>query len=284
MKNYFIYNPIAGNYPQHKREALLKLISSNSENIIFETRNKSDEIQLTERAIREGAKKIIAIGGDGTINKVASVLTGTDIPLGLIPMGSGNGLARHLKIPMNSVNALNKALNGNPIKIDVCKVNDQLFFCTAGIGFDAAVAYTFDSRSKRGLLNYMIAVLISLFKYKPIEIELGSGRSEKLFLLTVANANQYGNNAFISPLSNIQDGQFEIIKIKKNNLFILLFISIRLFLKNIHKSSGVEVLYSNSFRIIYKADQPIHLDGESVKLENHALQFNIMPGALNVIL
>ncbi len=281
--NYFIYNPISGNYPQRKRDALLKSIRSNSDNVVFETNFKDQEKELTEKAIQLGATKIITIGGDGTISKVAGVLAGSEIPLGLIPIGSGNGLSRHLGIPMNALYALDKALNGSPIKIDACKVNDQLFFCTAGIGFDAAVAYLFDKRKKRGLINYLIAVFISLWKFKPIEIEIEPGKTEKIFLLTIANANQYGNNAYISPYSNIQDGQFEIIKIKKNNLFMLLLISMRLFLKNIHKSASVEILAAKSFKIINKSEQPIHLDGEPVKMETDILQFNILPGTLKII-
>ncbi len=184
--NYFIYNPISGNYPHNKRAALLKLIGLNPENTILETENKNDEKELTEIAIKLGAKKIIAIGGDGTINKVASVISGTDIVLGIIPMGSGNGLARHLGIPINPAEALKKALTENSIKIDACTINDKLFFCTAGIGFDATVAEIFDKRGIRGLLNYMIAVIISLYKHKTIEIELENGKKEELFLLTIA--------------------------------------------------------------------------------------------------
>lgn len=280
--NYFIYNPISGNYPHYKRVALLKLISSNPENTILETENKNDEKELTEIAIKLGAKKIIAVGGDGTINKVASVISGTDVVLGIIPMGSGNGLARHLGIPINPAEALKKAMTENSIKIDACSINNKLFFCTAGIGFDATVAEVFDKRGIRGLLNYMKAVIISLFKYKTIEIEIENGKKEELFLLTIANANQYGNNAFISPHSNIQDGEFEIIKIKKNNLFNLLCISIRLFLKNVHKSKAVEIIPAKSFNIKYKSGQPIHLDGESIKTENAILQIEILPGILNV--
>ena len=282
--NYFIYNPISGNYPQYKRAALLNLIISNPENIILETENKNDEKQLTEKALKLGAKKIIAIGGDGTINKVASVISGTDVILGIIPMGSGNGLARHVGIPINPAQALKKAMSENSIKIDACTINNKLFFCTAGIGFDATVAEIFDKRGIRGFFNYMIAVIISLYRHKTIEIELENGKKEELFLLTIANANQYGNNAFISPHSNIQDGEFEIIKIKKNNIFNLFCISIQLFLKNIHKSKAVEIIPAKSFNIKYKSGQLIHLDGESIKTENDFLQINILPGVLNVAL
>jgi YegS/Rv2252/BmrU family lipid kinase len=282
--NYFIYNPISGNYSPTKRAALLKKISSDPNNIIFETNNKDEEASLTQKAIQLGAKKIIAIGGDGTINKVASVLAGTEIPLGLVAMGSGNGLARHLGIPMNSLVAVDKALNGKSIKIDACKINDKLFFCTAGMGFDAAVAELFDKRGKRGLINYILAVLIAMFKFRPIEVEFENGKTEVLFLLTIANANQYGNNAFISPYSNIQDGTFEIIKIKKNNIIRLMSISLRLFMKNIHKSSDVEIIPASSFKLIQKVNQPMHLDGESIRFESDTLEVSILPAALNVII
>lgn len=281
--NYFIYNPISGNYSKKKRAALLQKINVNSENIVFETNNKDEEYAFTQKAIQLGAKKIIAIGGDGTINKVASALIKTDIPLGIIPMGSGNGLARHLGIPMDPSEALNKALTGHKIKIDACAIDNNLFFCTAGIGFDAMVAETFDNRKKRGIINYIIAVIISLFKYEPIEIELESGKKEKIFLMTFANANQYGNNAFISPQSNIQDAQFEIIKIKNNNPIKLLMISLRLFMKNLHKLKTVEIVSSNKTTIKYNAGGPLHIDGESIKTKNPNLQVDILPAALNVI-
>jgi diacylglycerol kinase family enzyme len=145
------------------------------------------------------------------------------------------------------------------------------------------VAKNFDNRKKRGIINYIIAVIISLFKYEPIDIELESGKKEKIFLMTFANANQYGNNAFISPHSNIQDAQFEIIKIKNNNPINLLLISLRLFLKNIHKSKAVEIIPSNKTTIKYIAESPLHIDGENIQTKNSILQVDILPAALNVI-
>lgn len=282
--NYFIYNPISGNYSQNKRASLLKFIRSNPKNIIFETADKNDEIKLTQKAINLGAQRIIAVGGDGTINKVASLLACTELSLGLIPMGSGNGLARHLGISINPFKALERALNGSPTKIDACTINNKIFFCTAGIGFDASVAETFDKRGKRGLLNYIIAIILTLKNYKPIEIELESGKKEKIFLLTIANANQYGNNAYISPNANITDGLFEIVKIKNNNILMLISISIRLFLKNVHKSKGVKIYTSKISNINYGINQPLHMDGESLKTENQILEIGIIPAALNIIL
>lgn len=282
--NYFIYNPIAGSYSQRKRDSLIKMIKTSSENIIFESTHKNDEIRLTEKAINQGAQKIIVIGGDGTINKVASVLVNTEVSLGIIPTGSGNGLARHLGISMNPFYALERALNGTLIKIDACTINNKMFFCTAGIGFDAAVAKTFDKRGKRGFINYVIAILLTLKKYKPIEIELASGEKEELFLLTFANANQYGNNAFIAPNASVEDGKFEMIKIKINNRPMLLTIGIRLFLKIIHKSKSVETISTNNANIKYKLNHPLHLDGESAETENQYLEVGIKPRALHIIL
>ena len=282
--NYFIFNPISGSYGQEKKRRLLNLIQEDPENIVFETIQKDDEITLTQKAISLGAKRVIAIGGDGTINKVASMLNGTDIPLGIIPMGSGNGLAHHLKIPLNTRAAFKKSISGNTIKIDVCRVDEKSFVCTAGFGFDAFVADIFDKRKKRGLLNYIIAVFISLVRYKPIEISINDEPSEKLFLLTISNANQYGNNAFISPNADIQDGQFEIIKIKYVSKPKLAFIALRLFLKNIHQSSDVEITKMDMATVKMRANQLFHIDGESLKTNKDDISISIQTKALKVII
>jgi YegS/Rv2252/BmrU family lipid kinase len=282
--NYFIFNPISGSYGQEKKRRLLNLIQEDPENIVFETIQKDDEITLTQKAISLGAKRVIAIGGDGTINKVASILNGTDIPLGIIPMGSGNGLAHHLKIPLNTRAAFKKSISSNTIKIDVCRVDEKSFVCTAGFGFDAFVADIFDKRKKRGLLNYIIAVFISLMRYKPIEISINDEPSEKLFLLTISNANQYGNNAFISPNADIQDGQFEIIKIKYVSKPKLAFIALRLFLKNIHQSSDVEITKMDMATVKMRANQLFHIDGESLKTYKDDIFISIQTKALKVII
>lgn len=282
--NYFIFNPISGSYGQTKKRRLLDLIQKDPENIVLETMQKDDEITLTQKAISLGAKRVIAIGGDGTINKVASLLSGTDIPLGIIPMGSGNGLARHLNIPLNTEAAFRKSISGKPIKIDVCRIDEKTFVCTSGFGFDAFVADVFDKRKKRGLLNYIIAVIISLMRYKPIEISINDEPWEKLFLLTISNANQYGNNAYISPNADIQDGQFEIIKIKHVSKPKLAIIALRLFLKNIHQSSDVAITRTNIASIKMKANQSFHIDGESLTTKKEDVFISIQPGALQVII
>jgi len=279
--NFFIYNARAGNSSYTKRAALLNLIKSNPDNIIFETEKSNDEIQLTEKAIRLGAKNIIAVGGDGTLNKVVSLLVGTEINLGLIPIGSGNGLARHLGLSFIPEIALHKAINGKPIKIDTCTINNRMFFCTAGIGFDAEVASIFNKRKKRGLLNYIISFFNALKRFNTIEIEI-NGEKESVFLFTMANANQYGNNDFVSSISDIQDGKLEIVKIKRTRTLLLIPLLIKLFRYNLHKSNKVETISINKMQIKYKANHPNHIDRESELTNDEILNIGILPNSLTI--
>jgi YegS/Rv2252/BmrU family lipid kinase len=210
---HFIVNPNAGSKNKAKYTKLIQLIKSNDAHSIWETTEPLEAVDFAKKALEQGATRIIAVGGDGTINEVASVLVGKSIPLGIIPVGSGNGLARHLNIPLNYKKAFQKALVGATIKIDVGHINNRPFFCTAGVGFDAAVAHRFANSKGRGLVNYIKATIITLFKYKPILVSINNAHVENIFSLSIANANQFGNNAFISPFSNIQDGQLELVKI-----------------------------------------------------------------------
>jgi len=141
--------------------------------------------------------------------------------MGIIPLGSGNGLARHLGIPMLIEKAIQKSLEGNEMEIDALSWNDRPFFCTAGIGFDAEVASHFHKGKGRGILNYIKASLKALRCFQKTEIEIENLSKESYFSLTFANANQFGNNAFISPTSNLQDSLFEVVKIKRGICFKL---------------------------------------------------------------
>jgi diacylglycerol kinase (ATP) len=281
--NFFIINPNAGtNTPSHFQQ-LIELIKEDPHCKIWETTAPLEAYLFAQKAIAAGASRIIAVGGDGTINEVASALVGTNIPLGIIPIGSGNGLARHLKIPLKINKALQLAKAGIPQKMDVGLLNDKYFFCTAGIGFDASVANEFAKGNGRGLLNYVKATLKTIFNYQPIEISINDGPMETVFSLTIANANQFGNNAFISPLSDIQDGLLEVVKIYRIGLLRAFFIAIRLFKGNIHESNKVTIKATKSIQINYKKDAPFHLDGESIITTSADLAIKIIPKALNVI-
>lgn len=280
---HFIINPNAGSKNKAKYTKLIHLIKSNSAHTIWETTEPLEATQFAHQAIKNGATRIIAIGGDGTINEVASVLVGKLIPLGIIPVGSGNGLARHLNIPLNYKKAFQKTLVGASIKIDVGYINHKPFFCTAGIGFDAAVAHRFANSQGRGLINYMKATIITLFKYSPIKVRVNNAPAEKVFSLSIANANQFGNNAFISPFSNIQDGQLELVKIGILNKLQAGILAVRLFKKSIHHSKNVTLESCKEASIHYLNNAPIHIDGENLLTDNELLNITISPLALTVI-
>jgi YegS/Rv2252/BmrU family lipid kinase len=280
---HFIVNPNAGSKNKAKYTKLIQLIKSNDAHIIWETTEPLEAVDFAKKALEQGATRIIAVGGDGTINEVASVLVGKAIALGIIPVGSGNGLARHLNIPLNYKKAFQKALVGATIKIDVGHINNRPFFCTAGVGFDAAVAHRFANSKGRGLLNYIKATIITLFKYKPIQVSINNAPVENIFSLSIANANQFGNNAFISPFSNIQDGQLELVKIGILNKLQAGIIAVRLFKKSIHHSNDVHIIACKTASIYYVKNAPIHIDGENLVTDNELLNITISPFALNVI-
>lgn len=276
---HFILNPNSGTNSPQRRARIVADLQSIPNSKVWITEHVNHASQLTKQAVTEGAEKIIAIGGDGTINEVASALLYSSIPLGIIPMGSGNGLARHIGIPLSFKKALDRAINGQQITIDAGKWNDRPFFCTAGIGFDAYVASHFASRGKRGFLNYIYSSLMLLFNYKPVNIkEYGP-----LFSFTVANANQFGNNAYISPNSDLQDGLLEVIRVKPSNLFHIIFLGISLFSKKLHLNSRSEVSTVKSLIFHTTIGIPYHLDGESLLIENEKNLVSILPSSLLVV-
>jgi len=281
--HHYIINPHSGASNKDRFLSIISLLKTDPKHVIWETTEPLEAVEFAKKAIQQNATKIIAVGGDGTINEVASVLVNKTIPLGIIPVGSGNGLARHLNIPLNYKKAFQKALVGATIKIDVGHINNKPFFCTAGVGFDAAVAHRFANSKGRGLLNYIKATIITLFKYKPIQVSINNAPVEKIFSLSIANANQFGNNAFISPFSNIQDGQFELVKISILNKLQAGIIAVRLFKKSIHHSNDVHIIACKTASIYYAKNAPIHIDGENLVTDNELLNITISPLALNVI-
>lgn len=276
---HFILNPTAGTNSPERRARILSILQAIPNAKVWQTEQVNHATELTQKAISEKATKIITIGGDGTINEVASNLLYTNIPLGIIPMGSGNGLARHLGLPLQFEKALDRALNGTNITIDAGKWNDRSFFCTAGIGFDAYVAAHFARRGKRGFFNYVYSTIASLRDYQVIHIE----EFGPLFSFTVANANQFGNNAYISPTSNLQDGFLEAIQIKPSNSWAIANLGISLFFKKIHFNPLVTITTVKSMQFHSSQVIPYHLDGESLLLKPGTYEISIQPASLLVV-
>lgn len=280
----FIFNPNSGNKSNRFRQEILENLKKIPDSRLYITEHPGHAKEIVQDLrTKNDIFRIIAIGGDGTVNEIGSTLQGTHIELGIIPMGSGNGLARHLGISMKFNQALQTALHGTPIPIDTLSWNEHTFFCTGGIGFDAEVAAEFAKGNERGLMNYIRATFKTIRKYHETIIGNLNKPSEALFSLTIANANQYGNNAYISPNSNLQDAQFEVVKIKNGNIWQLGQLGISLFLKRIHKHSNVEISSTNNFEFTVPRGTAFHLDGESLKTEDEHIKIKIFSKNLNVV-
>lgn len=271
-KIVFIVNPTSGT---KSKQHILDLIPT-----IFEPNEWSVEVKNTEyaghaetlskEAAENGAMAVVAVGGDGTVNEVARGLIKTDTALGIVPCGSGNGLARHLGIPMNPKKALKTLVKTDIRTCDYGLVNGHPFFCTAGTGFDALVSDTFAHAGKRGLSTYVKTTLKVGLSYKgeryDVEIE-NDGQTQKLgsqryWLITAGNAAQYGNDFYITPGASLCDGKLNVNLWKSFNIHTHPLISSRLVLKNIGKSRFVDILACDKITIHRQAEGPIHWDGD----------------------
>jgi len=227
----------------------------------------------------------VCAGGDGTFNEIASALAGTGIPIAVLPFGSGNGLARSLGIK-SGIRSLIKYLSGNKIqRIDGGHFSDKFFFCTCGIGFDAVVADKFNERSKRGLIGYVSHVIRSFFSYKGISANVlidGKNFSGKFFLITIANAPQYGNNAMIAPGANVSDGIFDVVLIKPFPGIFAPLVAIALFSGFIAAIPQVSIFKARDIQILSADSHLMHADGESILVE-WPIAIHVYPGCVHVI-
>ena len=287
IKLLFIVNPNSG--VGNKRFILNLINALPSEDIqvdVQQTTHPDHATALAQYGIQEGFDRIVAVGGDGTVNEIAKALIHTGIPLGIIPSGSGNGLARHLGIPLEKKKAMKRIVEGQVAQIDVCYLNQAPFFCTAGVGFDADVGKTFKTAKTRGWFTYVWHTFKLYMVYAPREYRIRKAGREyavNAFTITLANANQYGNNVFISPLSDIQDGKMELCVVKPFPKTSGLRFFLRLFLKRIHTSSYYEVEKVEDLTVIKPVDFPYHLDGETIDDPVSELHFSIEAGALAVV-
>lgn len=263
----FIINPNSGT---GKSKRIPKLIHS-----YFTSQKHVYRIRYTEYAghakeivneeIAKGALTIVAVGGDGTINEIGSVLLHSQTALGIIPTGSGNGLARHLGIPMNPLKALNVIVERHTTTIDTGKLNGKPFFCTAGIGLDATVALGFSKLKGRGLFNYIIASIQAYKNFKPETVTDEEGNTYSGVLLTFCNANQYGNNAYIAPNANIRDGKFEFIEIAPVPFIQTPLFVTQLFRKKLHHNKHYTQHSFSSIKLKRTSKGAVHIDGDPLE-------------------
>jgi diacylglycerol kinase (ATP) len=227
----------------------------------------------------------VAVGGDGTINSVAKNLVGTSIILGIIPQGSGNGLARTLGISMDIKTSIEDVIKGKNTKIDHGTVNGIPFFCTSGIGFDAHIGNLFAQSKKRGLQSYVKITLREILRYKckNYVIKLnGEELKRKAYLITIANAGQYGNDFYIAPKAKLTDGKFHVVVLHPFNFFSAFGIFIKVLRGKTNESRHIETFTTNKLTIEREGKDAIHFDGEP-EFQGEKLEYICHHQLLNVI-
>ncbi len=286
-KILFVINPISGgkakyNFPEKIDKYLDK--SKFDYECVFTEYHGHGSI-LAAEAVKNGADILVAVGGDGTINEVAAEVEGTDKLMGIIPFGSGNGLARSLGIPIRNVQAIQRINNLHVSKIDSGTFNGRKFFNMAGIGFDAQISSRFAENVKRGLSSYIKIAFSEVSNYRSQYYRLnidGKECEHKAFMISIANSSQYGNNAHISPFASLNDGLLDICILKPFPLYKFPALVLRMFRKNTHKSNYLEIIQGSKIIITRVNTGVVHLDGEPFTLGT-TLHIGINPHSLNIL-
>ena len=292
MKNIaFIINPISGSKEtQNAKRKLPKLIMQSLDasqwlpNITF-TEYAGHATELAYQYARMGFDAVVAVGGDGTVNEVARGLHETPTALGIIPMGSGNGFARHLNIPTRPQKAIEMLNHSEPISVDYGLANGKLFVSTCGTGFDALIADHFAGSDKRGFMTYVQNVVKEVFSYQPQNYHLvgdGLDVTHKAFLITFANANQWGNAALIAPKASVQDGQMDIMLMSSHAILGSASLALRLFTGSIDNSYFMDTLRAKEITLFREEVAPFHLDGDPVEMDKD-IHIKIVADGLKVL-
>jgi len=285
-KILFIVNPFSGVW---KRRSIDQHLKRHLDHTKYEYEVKYTEAPnhakiLSRQAVKENMDIIVAVGGDGTVNEVAQSIIGTSVVMGIIPSGSGNGLARHLNIPVFTNRAIAVINQLKVKKIDTAEVNNQFFVNLAGIGFDALVAKKFAGQKRRGFFKYSQIVFQEYFRYRPEKFKLvvdGKKLKRKALFISFANSDQFGYNTSIAPQARVDDGYIDICIMKKVALWKSFLLPPLLFSKKIDKTGFVEIIRAKEVDIKQKKKH-INLDGEPVKLSKR-LHIRVIPKSLNMV-
>ena len=280
----FILNPTAGVHPVNfliskdlaRRKKELKCL-------------KTLHVDHTQSLIKENLHNhtvFIAAGGDGTVHSVASQLVGSEKILGVLPLGSGNGFAKEFGFKMNIRSLLSNINRGESMDIDVIEINDNLCLNVAGIGLDSFVAHSFNELKLRGFLPYIWLTMRTFLQLRPFHVIIRCGgeliADEELFVLTLANTRQFGNNAFIAPDARPNDGKIDLILIKPFPKILGTLFIIRLFTKRINNSKYVRHITTDKEIVIETEETRFHIDGEPLKISGKVI-VNIKKDFLKVL-
>lgn len=270
-KLLLIINPISGTDNKEKIEPLVRkyLEPLGYKVRVDYTCARGDATRLAHWAVDNGYFGVIAAGGDGTVNETAIALCDTDTALAIIPCGSGNGLARHLGIPIDIADSIKIISEGHILACDYGSVNRRPFFCTFGVGFDAAVSETFAKQRRRGKFSYLKSAISEYVNYNPQVYTISANGhilTEKAFLIACCNASQYGNNAYIAPEASITDGLLDITIIHAGSPLDTAFVGVDLFTGYINSNTLIHSFRAPAAVIYRSAEGPVHLDGEPITM------------------
>ena len=278
-----IINPVSGTGSKDIIPRLIETVINHDLNdvSIIMSEYQGHAYELAQQAVKDKFDIVVAIGGDGTVNEVGRALCNTDTALAIVPCGSGNGLARHLRVSMNASRAMQVLNDGVVGSFDYCTLNGKPFFCTCGMGFDAAVSYKFSNEGTRGFITYIKTTITEFFKYKPQDYVInidGQQMKEKAFVIACCNAAQYGNNAYIAPRATMQDGLIDVTVMHPFNLAHSPLIGARLFLKQLGRDHHVSIYRGKRVIIERESEDIIHMDGDPLMMPARLVIENVNKG------
>ena len=288
MNIHIIINPISGTEAARKRaKKAVTCLEEEFKIKAMKTEYAGHATELAKKAANEGVNIVVAVGGDGTVNEIATALIGTNTALYIVPTGSGNGLARDLGMFGLSNKQIIERIHKNEVyKIDCGEVLGRNFFCTCGSGFDAYIGHLFAETKVRGFLTYIKLSLSAYKNYIPLTYVLSSSDnkiSEKAFVINIANNKQFGNNAYIAPMANMQDGLFTVTIIKPFKWYHIPYMSASLFFKGMHKNKFVNTFDCENCTLSLPEGAVLHIDGEPIKTNADRINIKMIPSALKVL-
>jgi YegS/Rv2252/BmrU family lipid kinase len=283
----FIINPISGTGTKNSIPDIIRdnLDAGQFQPEIIFTQSRFHGRELAKQFADENYFAVIAVGGDGTVNEIARSLIHTQTSLGIIPIGSGNGLARHLQIPLNVKKAVETLNHAESVMMDYGIVNENPFFCTCGTGFDAYVSTEFAKGKQRGVMAYVEKMVTGYFNYKSQQYHLvgeGVDLKTKAFVMTFANASQWGNNAYIAPQASVQDGKLDISILSNFPIIAIPSIALQLLTKTIDKDFFMTTLRVKEVTLYREEPGPFHFDGEPYE-EGKEIHVSMVADGLKVL-
>lgn len=285
-KCIMIVNPASGTVSKHRivPHVLKHLETEGVSCTVMPTEYPGHAREIAIAAATDKVDTVLVCGGDGTVNEAASGLCGSSTAMGIIPAGSGNGLARHLGIPVDIDSSLRVILHNNIIAADYGTANDKPFFCTFGVGFDAAVSERCARQKRRGIMMYLKNTINEYVNYSPEEYIIeanGKVITDRAFLVVCCNASQYGNNAFVAPQASITDGELDITIVHAGNLITQALVGIDMLTGFIGNNALVDTIRAKGATIRRRNAGYAHLDGDAVEMPD-VIEVKCHPSKLRI--